>query len=140
MFRNSGYWFLALLLAAGFAFWPHYLSRFEEDIDSYTHFHAAVPTAWCLLLIVQPFLIRTGRRALHRRLGALSYALALLLVVASMLLAHARFQAMDAATFAAEADALYLPVQAVVLFGLAYALAMFYVLPFAPALSDSGAL
>ena len=124
MFRSSGYWFAALLVAAGFAFWPFYLSRLNEDIDAYTHFHAVVATAWCVLLIVQPFLIRAGRRDLHRRIGALSYLIAPLVLVASTLLANLRFRAMDEAKFAAEAANLFLPLQAVVLFGLAYVLAM----------------
>lgn len=124
MFRSSGLWFAALLVAAGFAFWPRYLGRLNEDIDPYTHFHAAVATAWCLLLIVQPFLIRAGRRDLHRRVGALSYGIAPLVLVASTLLAHQRFRAMDEATFSAEAANLYLPLSAVLLFGVSYALAM----------------
>jgi hypothetical protein len=126
MFRSSGYWFAGLLVAAGFAFWPKYLGRLNEHLDPYTHFHAIVATAWCGLLIVQPFLIRAGRRELHRKLGALSYAIAPLLLVASTLLANARFRAMDEATFASEAASLYLPLSAVFLFGLSYALAMIY--------------
>ncbi len=126
MFRNSGYVFAALLLAAGFAFWPRYLSRLAqpEPIDRYTHFHAAVATLWCLLLIVQPFLVRGGRRPLHRKLGALAWIVGPLLLVASLLLTHARFRAMDAATFRAEAPNMYLPLQATVTFAWAWALAM----------------
>ena len=45
-FGTSGYWFAALLVAAGFAFWPRYLGRLDEAIDPYTHFHAIVATAW----------------------------------------------------------------------------------------------
>ena len=124
MFRTSGYWFAALFVGALFAFWPRYLSRFGEDIDRYTHFHAAVATVWCLLLIVQPFLIRAGRRDLHRRLGVLSWAVGPLLVAASLLLTNARFRAMDSSTFAAEAVNMYLPLQASVTFAWAWALAM----------------
>lgn len=124
MFRTSGYWFAALLVAAGFAFWPRYLSRLGEPIDRYTHFHAAVATVWCLLLIAQPFLIRGNRRAAHRNLGALAWIVGPLLVAASLLLTHARFRAMDAATFAIEAPSMYLPLQATVTFACAWALAM----------------
>ena len=124
MFRTSGYWFAALLVAAIFAFWPRYLSRLGEPIDGYTHIHAAVATLWCLLLIVQPFLIRAGRRDLHRRLGVLSWVLGPLLVVASLLLTNARFRVLDPATFAAEASNMYLPLQATVTFAWAWAFAM----------------
>lgn len=125
-FGTSGYWFAALLVAAGFAFWPRYLGRLNEAIDPYTHFHAIVATAWCGLLIVQPFLIRAGRRDLHRKIGALSYAIAPLVLIASTLLAHARFRAMDEARFASEAANLFLPLSAVVLFGLSWTLAMVF--------------
>jgi hypothetical protein len=126
VFRNSGYWFAALLVAAGFAFWPRYLSRLglEEPIDGYTHLHAAVATAWCVLLIVQALLIRAGRRALHRRLGAASWVVGPLLVVASILLTHARFRAMSAEEYAGVAKFMYLPLHAAALFAWAWALAM----------------
>ena len=126
VFRNSGFAFAALLVAAGFAFWPRYLSRFAlpEPIDRYTHFHAAVATAWCLLLIVQPFLVGGGRRELHRKIGILAWIVGPLLVVASLLLTHARFRAMDAATFRAESLNMYLPLQGTVTFAWAWTLAM----------------
>jgi hypothetical protein len=124
VFRNSGYGFVALLVASGFAFWPRYLSRLGQPIDGYTHLHAAVATLWCVLLIVQPFLIRSGRRELHRRLGALAWVAGPLVVVASLLLTNARFRAMDPATFAVEAPNMYLPLQAIVTFAWAWALAM----------------
>ncbi len=124
MFRSSGYWFIALFAAAVLAFWPRYLSRLGEPIDGYTHFHAAVATVWCLLLIVQPFLLRAGRRVLHRRLGLLSWVVGPLLVVASLQLTNARFRAMDAAAYAEAAKFMYLPLHAAVLFAWAWVLAM----------------
>jgi hypothetical protein len=122
-FRNSAYGFLFLLILAGFAFWPLYLSRLGGGIDAYTHFHAVVALSWCLLLVVQPFLVRKHRR-LHRRIGALSYGLAPLFVLASLLLAHARFRAMQEPRFLAEAPALFLPLSACAQFAICYALAL----------------
>jgi len=126
VFRTSGYWFAALFVGALFAFWPRYLSRFGEGIDRYTHFHAAVATMWCLLLIVQPFLIGAGRRDLHRRLGALSWVVGPLLFVASVLLTSARFRAMDPATFATDGKFVYIPLHAAILFAWSWAIAMAY--------------
>ena len=126
LFLNSGYYFVALLLAALAAFWPKYLSRPPHSIDAYTHAHAFAMLAWCGLLIVQPFLIRAGRRSLHRALGRTSYVLVPFLLAASLLLAHFRFRSMDEATFAAEAPSLYLPLSGFLLFGVAYGLAMVY--------------
>jgi hypothetical protein len=126
LFLNSGWYFIALLLAALAAFWPKYLSRPAPSIDAYTHAHAVAMLAWCGLLIVQPFLIRAGRRSLHRALGRTSYVLVPLLLAASLLLAHFRFRSMDEATFATEAASLYLPLSGFLLFGVAYGLAIFY--------------
>ena len=126
MFRNSGYAFAALLVAAGFAFWPRYLSRFGEGIDGYTHFHAAVATVWCLLLILQPTLVRARRLDLHRRVGALAWVVGPLLAAASLLLTNARFRALDPAMFAVEAHNMYLPLQAIVTFAWAWGLAMVF--------------
>jgi len=82
--------------------------------------------AWCGLLIVQPLLIRKGRRALHRTLGVASYGLVTLLLVASLLLAHTRFRVMDASTFRTEAPSLYLPLSAILLLALTYGLGVAY--------------
>jgi hypothetical protein len=123
---DSGWYFLALLLAALAAFWPKYVSQPPGSIDAYTHAHALAMTLWCGLLIAQPFLIKAGRRTLHRSLGATSYALVPCLVVSSLLLANSRFRAMDDATFATEAPSLYLPLSGIALFALTYALAIVY--------------
>jgi uncharacterized membrane protein YozB (DUF420 family) len=124
VFPNSGYYFIALLVAAVAAFWPKYVSRPFGSVDAYTHAHAIAMVLWCGLLIVQPLLIKTGRRSLHRGLGATSYVLAPCVLVASVLLAHFRFRSMDEATFAAEAPSLYLPLSGFALFGACYAAAM----------------
>lgn len=120
VFRDSGYYFLALLGAAVAAFWPKYIARPAAEIDAYTHLHAVVMVAWCALLIAQPFLIRARRQSVHRVLGVVSYFVAPAVVVASLLLAHHRFRSMDDSTFAAEARNLYLPLSAVALFAIAY--------------------
>ncbi len=126
MFNNSGFYFLALLAAAVAAFWPKYLSQTPRSIDAYTHLHAFSMMAWSALLIAQPFLIRARRRSAHRALGVLSYALAALVIISSLLLAHLRFASMSPLVFLAEARNLYLPVSTVVLFGIAYGMGLYY--------------
>lgn len=126
MFNNSGFYFLALLAAAVAAFWPKYLSQTPRSIDAYTHLHAFSMLAWSALLIAQPFLIRARRRSAHRALGVLSYALAALVMISSLLLAHLRFVSMSPLVFLAEARNLYLPVCTVVLFGIAYGMGLYH--------------
>lgn len=127
MFRTSGYCFLGVLGLAALAFWPQYLSRLPSGgISGYVHFHALVMTLWLGLLIVQPFLLRAGRRSLHRALGALSYGLAPAVVVAGILLAHAAVVRDGDADFAGAGATLYLPLSMIALFAVSYGLAIAY--------------
>jgi hypothetical protein len=125
VFRASGYCFLGLLGLALLAFWPEYLSRLPGGgISRYVHLHAIAMTLWLALLIAQPFLLRAGRRSLHRRLGKLSYGLAPIAIVAGVLLAHAAL-VRDAATDAAGAGTtLYLPLSMIAWFAVCYGLAI----------------
>jgi uncharacterized membrane protein len=120
-------WGAAMLLALALAaFWPGYLSRLGQPIDPYTHAHALAMTAWMVLLIVQPLLVSRGHRDLHRALGKGSVALAAAVVVASLLLAHERLASRNDADFTRIAHTFYLPVSAVVLFVVTYALGVLY--------------
>jgi hypothetical protein len=122
---GAGFFFLALFVGALFAFWPPYLSRLPNG-DVYAHFHAVMAVAWCALLVAQPILIRTRRRALHRRLGLLSKAVAPVFVIAALLLAHHRVRIMTDATFGVRAPSLYLGLAGTVLFAVAYLLGLRY--------------
>ncbi len=124
-FRNASWVYVLLLAMAVPAFWPLYLSKLGGPIDRFTHAHAAVATAWCGLLIAQP-LLAARNLAAHRLLGRASYLLAPAFVVASVLLAHQRFRAMDEATFAREAPTLFLPLSAAFLFSVAYGFGVGY--------------
>ena len=73
-FTRSGPYFAGLLLLAFVAYWPSYFSR-VLSADQYTHLHASLAVLWILMLAAQPTLIRMKRLALHRLLGAFSYAL-----------------------------------------------------------------
>jgi hypothetical protein len=127
MFRRSSYFFVGLLGLALLAFWPFYFNRLGQGgISVYVHFHALVMLGWFALLIVQPLLIRGGRRAVHRALGKLSFGLAPLILVAGLLLARFRLPATSDPDFAQGAVFLYLPISMMVLFGFAYSLAIIH--------------
>lgn len=104
------------------AFWPMYLSRPFASVDRYTHLHAVAGSLWLALLIAQPALIRARRFALHRIVGRLSYPLAALFAISSILLSHHRLASMDDAGFATDGFAHYLPFYATVVFVIAYGL------------------
>lgn len=56
------------------------------------HLRGAVTALWVLLLITQAFLIRSGRRAVHRFVGKISYVLAPLSVVSTLSRVHLRLR------------------------------------------------
>lgn len=125
MYPRVGYAFAVLLAVSVFAFWPSYFSR-PASASGYMHVHVAIMASWMLLLVSQPFLIRTRRNALHRRIGRAAYALAPLGVVTAVLLSHSRVVPLDAAALAEAAPFVYLPFQAAGLFGLTAGLALFH--------------
>jgi len=112
------------LVTAAVAFWPAYFSKLPAGNELYVDLHAAGVTAWMALLITQPLLIRGGRRALHRRLGALSYGLVPYIVVTATLLSHSRLDPVTAPTFREDATDNYLATAAIELFVTFYALAI----------------
>lgn len=125
-FHAAGPWFAALLAFAIFAFWPPYFSHLFAIGDVATHFHAATMVIWCSLLIVQPWLIRSRRHALHRRLGRLSYALFPLMVIGFVVLAHDRINSINGPPPELRNYILYLQVEGLALFSISYLLAVAY--------------
>lgn len=82
-------WLAAAILAMAFAgfvrtyFLVPYLGLPEGNLP-YTplvHVHAAISFAWCILLLVQSWLVASARIPVHRRLGILGFALYCALVV-----------------------------------------------------------
>ena len=83
------FWASALLLSfvvIGFA--PTlYLRAFSDvpPIPGYLHVHGGVLTAWFVWLVVQTSMVRTGRTAIHRRLGVIGVVIGAAAVVAGLM-------------------------------------------------------
>jgi hypothetical protein len=90
LFRHSSKLFVVFLALMVWAFWPSYFLRLFEQPSFWFHAHGIALSAWCVLLVVQAQLVRTGRRALHRRLGLTSYVIAPAVVIVSTLFVHYR--------------------------------------------------
>jgi hypothetical protein len=120
----AGPWFASLLLLAMITFWPTYVSLSPAANSLYTHFHAMVATAWVLLLIAQPMLIRAGRLRTHRALGKVSWVLAPVFLIAVVLLAHSRITGLEGSAFEMQSFILYLQISLTCVFALSYGLAM----------------
>ena len=117
-------WFAGFFALALLAFWPTYLSQVGAA-NGFIHLHAASAAGWMLLLAGQAWAIGARRVALHRALGKLSYALAPLVLVSILLLAHYKMLNPPEG-FAIQTYVLYLQVSLAFLFGLSYGLAIWH--------------
>ncbi len=90
LYRHSSKFFVVFLALMVWAFWPSYFTRLFEQPSFWFHAHGIVLTLWCVLLVVQAQLIRTGRRGWHRLLGQSSYVLAPAVVIITTLFVHYR--------------------------------------------------
>jgi hypothetical protein len=80
--------FAMFTMAMVLAFWPSYFSRLAAQPSVHHHAHGLAMTAWLALLIAQASLMRSGNRALHRRLGLVSYVLVPIIVVVTLRFVH----------------------------------------------------
>ena len=80
--------FAGFTMAMLVAFWPSYFSRLAEQPSSHHHAHGIAMSLWLVLLVAQASLMRSGNRALHRRLGLLSYLLVPVIVVVTLRFVH----------------------------------------------------
>lgn len=120
---KSGPFFAGMLLIALISFWPSYLSQLGAQ-SAYTHLHASLATAWLLMLIAQPVLIRQKSRDWHRALGRISYGLAPAILVSMILLAHSRIVGIPDDKWPIRTYILYLQVSLILVFALCYAMAI----------------
>lgn len=117
--------FVVFALAMLLAFWPTYFSRLADQPTYHPHAHGLTMALWCLLLVSQAWLIRTGNRVRHRQIGLLSYALVPAMVVAAINFLHFRVQGVqDLGPFGLYFVSLI--VNALVAFLALYGLAMWY--------------
>ena len=126
MYPNAVFFFLLLALFSGVGFWPSYLSRLADVGELRVHYHGIATALWILLLIVQAYLMRTGRRATHRRTGAVSYVLAPMIVFSILTLAHVRLRDSGAAPSEELLYFFYVQLMLAGLFALTWGLAMFH--------------
>ena len=84
MYSNAPFWFAGLFVLLILGFWPSYFSPSASNATFGHHFHAVIMLGWLLVLIVQPWLIRSRRRDIHRVIGRISLVLAPLVVFSAL--------------------------------------------------------
>ena len=90
LFQKSYLYFAGFFVFVLIAFWLTYFTKLFDQDNYRLHLHGITLLLWCLMLIVQPYLIRTNRRELHKRVGKFSYLLVPLLVYTTIDLLHYR--------------------------------------------------
>jgi hypothetical protein len=81
MYKNAVFYFTGLLFVLVAGFWTSYFSRLGSDISFGQHFHGISMMLWMIMLIIQAWFIRSGKRPIHRTIGRWSFLLAPLVVI-----------------------------------------------------------
>jgi hypothetical protein len=129
LYRHGSKFFVVFLALLVWAFWPSYFTRLFEQPSFWFHAHGISLTLWCVLLVVQAQLIRTGRRGWHRLLGQSSYVLAPAVVIITTLFVHYRVVPALRGAAALPPFALHflaLTLISIIAFALFYALAIWF--------------
>ena len=124
-YRYIAFFFVIILLLVPVGFRRYYLALFSGEVqNSALHFHVVVMTIWCLMLIIQPILIRK-RHAFHRAIGRASYFLVPIIVLSIWLvIRHSFFRMEEHLTSGQNLAQIFFPFSQMILFGGFYLLAI----------------
>jgi hypothetical protein len=125
LYQKSYLFFIAFFLLMLWGFWRTYFIRISEQENYRMHLHGAALILWCLILIVQPYLIRSKKVKIHRSLGKFSYFLVPLLVFSTIDLLKYKLVGKDLLT---NSDNFFiaLVLNALVAFVILYSLAIYH--------------
>lgn len=90
LYQRSYLSFIVFFLFMLAAFWLTFFTKLFHQDNYRMHAHGITLILWCSMLIVQPYLIRTNRNALHKSIGKYSYLLVPLMVYTTVDLLHYR--------------------------------------------------
>ena len=125
--NNIGFLFIGIWISALVGFHITYTIHFPTFAGFIwvQHFHGAMLMSWFFMLIVQPFLIRYKKNAIHRNLGKLGYVLAPMVCYSIFLVTKMVYYREIATRPEARVLAqLSLDIPTIFIFGLLFALAM----------------
>lgn len=75
LYQRSHIYFFVFSFFVLAGFWLTYFTKIFDQENYRMHVHGIVLILWVLMLITQPYFIRTKRFHLHKRMGKLSYVL-----------------------------------------------------------------
>ncbi|MFN8357649.1 MAG: hypothetical protein U0Y10_24535 [Spirosomataceae bacterium] len=92
LFQKSYLYFVGFFVLMVLGFWFSYFTKLFDQDNYRMHTHGISLVLWCALLVIQPYLIRQKKTALHRRVGKLSYGLVPVMVLTTLDLLKYRAQ------------------------------------------------
>ncbi len=92
-FRNTSIFIVLIIFGVQWGFYHPYTSQFPKFVGktNIIHIHGILLMCWLALLVIQPMLISTGRRQLHRTIGKSSYVLGPLIILTIFLIGRSSF-------------------------------------------------
>jgi len=128
-YRFTSIFIILILIGVQWGFYKPYTSEFPHFVDKTTiiHIHGALLMSWLILLIVQPLLIASGRRKLHRSIGKVSYVLGPLIIIFLFLIGKSGYwRSIGKFPDQAVMEFIVLDMRGLVSFAIFWALAMIY--------------
>ena len=125
MYRQSAFYFLAVLLIAVAGFYPSYFSVLAKT-DLVHHFHGITATAWMLLLIAQAWFIRSRRLQVHRLVGKISLLLVPLFLFSGILVIKSMLNSQSGFSLTFGKRLAWIDIITISNFALFYCLAIYY--------------
>jgi len=92
LLQKSHLYFIVFFVLVIAAFWLTYFTRIFDQENYRMHAHGSSLILWCLMLMVQPYLIATKRNEWHKQIGKFSYALVPILIFTTLDLLKFRLQ------------------------------------------------
>lgn len=129
VYRNTSIFIILVIIGVQWGFYRTYTSEFPNFIDktNIIHIHGALLMSWLVLLIIQPFLIKTGRIKLHRNIGKVSYVLGPLIILFLFLVGKGSYwRSIGKVSMHENLTFIVLDSRGFITFAIFWALAMFY--------------
>ncbi|HMP29172.1 MAG TPA: hypothetical protein PKD85_06215 [Saprospiraceae bacterium] len=125
LYQKSYLYFVAFFLFMLWGFWFTYFTRILDQQNYRMHLHGVALIVWCIMLIVQPFLIRNKKIQTHKTIGKFSYILVPFLMFSTIDLLK---YTLNSKTVLRNMDALFiaLVINALIVFLILYGLAIYH--------------
>ena len=125
LYQKSYIYFIVFFLFMLWGFWFTYFTKILDQENYRMHLHGAALILWCLMLVIQPYLIRSKQVSIHKKIGKFSYLLVPFLLLSTIDLLKYRLHD-KAALSNSDNFSIALVLNALVAFLILYGLAIYH--------------